>query len=560
MSASPVVTRFAPSPTGYLHIGGARTALFAWAYARHHGKDGQFILRIEDTDRVRSTEEAAQRIQRDLQWLGIQWDQGPDPDAGDPYNRQIGEHGPYCQSQRLDLYNQHIDKLIEAGLAYRCYRSGDELAEERAAARAAGRAYRYDRSISTNLTSDQISQYDEEGRKHVVRFRVPDHDVTVQDHVLGPVTTAASEMEDFVIRKSDGYPTYHLAVVVDDALMQVTHVLRGQEHLNNTVKHWALQDALGFAHPVYAHIPLIFNADGSKMSKRDKSKAARAAAVKWMEDHDIDTLADLTNITDRTLLAAWLDKENDDVAVAELVGGAIGVTLPEIDVHDFRASGYLPEVLCNYLSLLGWSPGENVEKFDMKFLVERFDLSRIGKTNARFDRDKLFRFNADAVAAMPVDEFVRRWRQYCSEFEPEYIEKLPEADFAKIAAAYHERSRTLAEPCENGRFFVLPDEEIAYDDKAVTKILRKNEGQGFDVLRQLRPKLEAIADWSPGEIEKVVKGHAEEVELGLGKVAQPLRVAVSGSTISPPIFDTLAIVGRDSTLNRIDRCLQLAEA
>ena len=274
----PPVTRFAPSPTGMLHIGGARTALFSWAYAR--GRGGKFLLRIEDTDQARSTPEATRRIVEDLAWLGLDWDEGPDADAvaagGDPYENTIGDHGPYFQSQRLPTYADAVATLLESGRAYRCYKTPEQLTAERDAARAAGKPYKYDRGESTSLSDAQIAEYEAEGRPFVIRFRVPDEDVVVHDEVLGDVVTAAAELEDFVIQKSDDFPTFHLAVVCDDEAMNVTHVIRGQEHLNNTPRHVALQDALGFRRPTYAHIPLIFNADGSKMSKRDKAKAARA--------------------------------------------------------------------------------------------------------------------------------------------------------------------------------------------------------------------------------------------------------------------------------------------
>ena len=564
MSNQTVVTRFAPSPTGYLHIGGARTALFNWAFAR--GRGGRFILRLEDTDRARSTAAAAQRILEDLRWLGMDWDAGPDPDAADPLTGEIGGNGggvggPYSQSRRLDIYNEYIERLLESGRAYKCFKTSEDLAADRRRAREQGRAYKYDGAESRALTGEQIAALEAEGRPSVVRFHVPDEEILVRDDVLGELTVPAGDVEDFVIRKSDGYPTYHLAVTVDDALMGVTHVIRGQEHLNNTPKHRALQAAMGFEPPVYAHIPLIFNADGSKMSKRDKVKAARAAVSEWLagEGHDVEQLGETAGL-DPYVLRAFLEKESDDASVAELLAGAIGVSLPEIDVADFRSSGYLPEVLCNYLALLGWSPGENREKFDMDFLVDRFDFGRVGKANARFDRAKLFRFNADALTELPVEEFTRRWRSYCERFQPVFVEKLDERAFEKLAAAYHERSRTFLEPCENARFFVIGDGEIEYDAKAVKKVLRKNEGQGFGVLRELGGELaEAVGGWEAGRLEAAIKGYAERRELGLGKVAQPLRVAVSGSTVSPPIFDTLEILGRDAVLARVERCLALEE-
>jgi glutamyl-tRNA synthetase len=293
-------------------------------------------------------------------------------------------------------------------------------------------------------------------------------------------------------------------------------------------------------------MPLIFNIDGTKMSKRDKAKVARQAAKQ----------AGLKSVpgVDDAVFAQFLDKKNDDVAIAVAVAAKLGLKLPEIDVHDFRVNGYLPEVICNYISLLGWSPGGDIEKFDNTWLAAHFTLEGIGKSNAKFDRDKLFRFNGDAIQALAPEEFVRRWRGYCEVYEPAYL-KLSDEHFAKLAAAYKPRARTLKEPCDLGRFFILADDAITFDEKSVEKVLRKDGG--FDVLRDLRPKLAALSPWSAVTIEGLVKTHAETTGLGLGKVAQPIRVAVTGSTVSPGIGETLEILGQSSTLARIDRCLSL---
>ncbi len=571
MSNRKIVTRFAPSPTGHLHVGGARTALFNWAFARKHG--GTFILRIEDTDRARSTAQSTRAIIDDLRWLGLDWDEGPDEKADDPYDpqSQIGEHGPYFQSQRLDLYKEHAQRLMQAGRAYKCFKTPDELKAQRDNAKAEKRPYKYDRTESINLPQPTIDKYVEEGRPHVVRFRMPDHDITVHDLVLGDVTVKASELEDFIILKSDGYPTFHLANVVDDALMQVTHVLRAQEHLMNTPKHVALQEALGFESPKYAHMPLIFNADGSKMSKRDKAKTARAAAKEWMKQNNdnIDRLyheikeecagyLDSIGLTKETL-QDFLDKKTDDVLYPQAIARFLHIPLPEIDVNDFRLSGYLPEALLNYLALLGWSPGNDVERFDLDFLKENFDLKRIGKSNARFDRDKLLAFNTEAIAKLSSDEFHQQLIRHDGYSRSCTFQIGLGNRFRPFAACYRERSRTLDEPFANGQFFVTDDTKIEYDPKAIDKALLKNDDQGLAVLNDLQPPLESIPTdkWTASELEKTIKDYAQQKNLGMGKVAQPLRVAVSGSTVSPPIFDTLVILGKGSTLARIGRCLQL---
>ncbi len=484
----PVVTRYAPSPTGLQHVGGARTALFNYAYARRWG--GRFLLRIEDTDRKRSTAEAERGILDDLKWLGLDWD-----NAGDEPR----------QSERLDLYEQHFARLAEAGRTY-----------------------------------------EDDG---AVRFRMPGRDITVHDQVLGDVTTPADKLEDFVIRKSDGYPTYHFAVVVDDATMEVTHVIRGQEHLGNTPKHIALQEALGLATPSYAHIPLIFNPDGSKMSKRDKAKAARAAAK------DATETCPLQSACPPDELRAFLEGDTDDLGVARAIARTLDLKLPEIDVSDFRGSGYMPEVLCNYLALLGWNPGGDVEQFDLAFLCERFDFDRVGSSAAKFDREKLAAFNADAIAQMPPEALVERVWKYGHEALSPTFGGPEDARFRGFCEAYRERSKTLRDPLEQGAFFFMADAAIEYDfaAKPIAKVMK---GDAFEVLAALRERLAGLAGAGFGAAaHEAVKQLAEEKGVGMGKVAQPLRVAISGGTVTPPIDATLDILGKGSTLARIDHCL-----
>lgn len=518
-----VVTRFAPSPTGALHVGGARTALFNWAFARQHG--GTFILRLEDTDQARSSEVSAKTIMADMLWLGMEWDEGPAPDAAQYLTSQKGVHGPYCQSQRLEIYNSHLEKLLSTGRAF-----------------------------------------EKEG---AVVFRMPAHDITVKDLILGDVKTAAGEMKDLVVRKSDGFPTFHFANVIDDATMGVTHVIRAQEHLNNTHKHLALFEALGLEPPRYAHIPLIFNPDGTKMSKRDKAKAARAHLKNLTQEKinevthyilndqavgkGIGILANIT-ITQQDI-EDFIAKKSDRADIAQDIAAQLGISLPEIEVSEFRTSGYLPQVLCNYLSLLGWNPGNDVEKFDNEFLVEHFSFDRVGKGNAKFDREKLFRFNADAVKAMAPAEFVKTWQKYCKEFKPNFAAKLNAKAFETLAEVYQPRTRTLDEPCKLATFFVTPDNDIVHDPQAVAKELEKDGGQGYKLLRELKQRLETIEPWSGAAAHDLIRVMAEEKSLGMGKLAQPLRVAVSGSTVTPQIDATLDILGKQSTLNRIERLL-----
>jgi glutamyl/glutaminyl-tRNA synthetase len=546
---STIRTRFAPSPSGHLHVGGARTALFCYAFAK--GRGGRFVLRIEDTDQKRSSDAASLAFLEDLRWLGIEWDEGPEYEG-----LGGGEQGPYFQSQRLDLYDRCIDQLLEQGRAYRAFETAEELDAAREAARAAKRDYRYDRA-ALDLDQATIDRYLAEGRPHVVRLRVPDDQgVVIRDEVLGEVRIEPEKLDDFVIRKADGYPTYHFAVVIDDELMGVTHVIRGQEHLNNTAKHMLIQDALGFRRPAYAHISLIFNVDGTKMSKRDKDKALR----RHVADQGITSVESV----DPETFSWWLEKKEHqlDMDTAVRLADELGVDLPEINVDDFRRAGYLPEVLVNFLALLGWSPGGDVEKFDRRFLVERFDLDRVIKSAAKFDRDKLLAFNLDAIQTMPPEQFIERFREHCERYHPEFIEQLTEEQFRLLARTNQDRSKTLEDPIASCMFFVTPDDSIEYEQsKAVRKALEKGEPSGYEHLAAVRPILADVDDWTVSCIQQAVSRYAEEHAAGrLGKVAQPLRIAVSGGTISPAIFETLAILGQRSVLNRIDRCLKQREA
>ncbi len=551
-----VRTRFAPSPSGHLHVGGARTALFCWAYAK--GRGGDFILRIEDTDQKRSSDASSMAFLEDLKWLGLQWDEGPEFNGSGG-----GDRGPYYQSKRLDTYKPYFQKLLDSGAAYMAFETAEELDAARATARAEKRAYRYDRA-SLKLDPATVEQYIREGRPYVVRFKVPDDtQLTFRDEVLGEVAVSSGEVDDFVIRKADGYPTYHFAVVVDDELMGITHVIRAQEHTNNTFKHNLIQEALGFNRPTYAHISVVTNPDGSKMSKRDKDKALRAA----VREAKLDNAPEFqpgTDVTIREEEWAWWMESKDrqlNMEAVKALAEYLGVEVPEIDIDDFRRAGYLPEVMVNYLALLGWSPGENIEKFDRDFLIQRFSLDRIVKSPAKFDRDKLLAFNLDAIQAMSVEQFTDRLREHCRQFHPEFLEKLDDDAFSMLAAANHERSKTLEDPVRTCRFFVVPDDHIVYEhSKPVRKHLTGGEPSGFEHLEALAETLAELSRWTAEGLEHAISEYANVHASGkLGKVAQPLRIAVSGGTVSPPIFDTLAILGKQSTLNRINLCLAKRE-
>jgi glutamyl-tRNA synthetase len=544
------VTRFAPSPSGHLHVGGARTALFCWAYA--HGRGGSFLLRIEDTDQKRSSDAASVGFLKDLDWLGIHWQEGPVFVREDGRRIGGGDHGPYFQSERLELYNREIERLIAAGRAYHAFDTPEELDAKRKAALAAKVPYRYDRA-ALGLSKEEVAAKLAAGVPAVVRCRVPEGEIVIKDEILGEARIPAGEVDDFVIRKVDGFPTYHFAVVVDDEDMRVTHVLRAQEHFTNTAKHMVLQDALGYRRPIYGHLPIICNPDGSKMSKRDKDKVLRAAITAR------GLTAPPAGTIDEATWTAWLGDKNKqlDLEAANRLAAVLDVALPEINVDDFRRSGYLPEVVCNFLALNGWSPGNDIEKFDNEFLKARFDLSRVQKTPAKFDRAKLLNFNCTAITSMSRDEYVRRVRAHGERYHAEFLRKLDEAQFRLLADATHERSKTLDDLYRGNRWVTTQDEALVWEEsKNVKKALLDGEPRGLDRLRGVRDVLAATDDWSPGSLEGRVKEFADAHAAGnLGSIAQPLRVAATGGTVSPPIFDVLAILGKASGLRRIDRCL-----
>ncbi|MCB9840744.1 MAG: glutamate--tRNA ligase [Phycisphaeraceae bacterium] len=574
-----VITRFAPSPTGHLHIGGARTALFCWAFARaeakRRGGDARstFLLRVEDTDQARSSEQAVAGILEDLAWLNIHWDEGPriggtgfQPVPGAQPPTAIGGDarrvGPFFQAQRLAIYNQYIDWMLGHDLAYPAFDTAEQLDAQRKAAADRKHTYRYKRDASYDR--DAALARLRAGEPCVIRFNNPDAPVHVADAVLGDITFEPEHIDDFVLRKADGFPTYHFAVVIDDELMGVTHILRGQEHLNNTPRHVALQRALRrtdtdqpFRTPVYAHLPLIFNPDGSKMSKRDKDKAARDAAKKAADTAALATVVAPDASPEQ--LATWLDDKRSQLPTNALVRLAahLSLDLPEIEVEDFRASGYLPEVLCNYLALLGWNPGNDLEKFDLAFLATTFDLDRIGKTNSKFDRDKLRAFNADALRAMTPEAFAARWREWAGHYEPR-LASIPDGTLPIAARAAAPRASTFRDAVAQIAFAFTADDALAFDPGAVQKVLRKGEPTGLETLRDLAPSIGAIpanAAFTPEAIDAAIKSFAESRSLGMGKVAQPLRVALTGTSVSPGLGDVAAILGRDRTLARIERCL-----
>ena len=465
----PVVTRFAPSPTGFLHIGGARTALFNWLYARARG--GKMLLRIEDTDRERSTDAAINAIIEGLTWLGLTWD---------------GE--PVFQFSRVERHRQVAEQLLAAGRAYRCYASPEELTAMREAARREGRSKLYD-----GRWRDRDPAEAPPGVKPVIRLKAPlTGETVIEDQVQGRVVWQNSDLDDLVLLRSDGTPTYMLAVVVDDHDMAVTHIIRGDDHLTNGARQTQIYDALGWSAPVMAHIPLIHGPDGSKLSKRH---------------------------------------------------GALGVDA-------YRAMGYLPAAMRNYLVRLGWSHGDQ-EIFTTEEMVAVFDLKAIGRSPARFDFAKLESLNghyirqtadADLLAALEqLLPHIAGGDALAGQMTPALRDRLLAA-----MPGLKERAKTLIELFEASRF-VWTGRPLNIDEKA--KALLTTEAKG--AIGALLPELTAIADWSAAAVEAVVRAFAERAGLKLGAVAQPLRAALTGRTTSPPIFDVLAVLGREESLARL---------
>ncbi len=549
MPTTPSVrARFAPSPTGYLHVGGARSALFNWLFCRRQG--GAFVLRIEDTDIQRNIEGADQKLLDDLRWLGLDWDEGPD---------KPGAAGPCRQSERLDLYEAAITKLLASGDAYYAFDTPDELDAMRSEATAAKRNFVYPRPATLPTEAD-AQRARAEGRPVVVRFKVPDEPITIHDEILGDVSFEAGTFEDFVIRKSNGWPTYHFAVVVDDAGMNITHVLRAQEHLMNTPKHVFLQRALSLATPKYAHLPLVFNIDGSKMSKRDKHKAVRQGAKARIKDGrwTVDDVARAAGC-DAEVAQRWLKKADAEFTSAQLqmVATQADVEVPEIDVHDFRAAGYLPEALLNFIALIGWSPGDDREKLTREEMIEAFSLDRINKTAGRFDRDKLLAMNKDWCADASPARLFDAFKDYAA-VSGSALAALDDATLTQLLAAC-KGFRAFPDIEAKAGILFAPNESVVYEAKAVKKVLAKNDGAGYAMLERLTPVFETAESWTIDGLDALIDDFCKAGDAKLGDVAQPIRVAVAGRPVSPGIADTLVLLGRDNTLARMHRCLTQRE-
>jgi len=531
-----IVTRFAPSPTGYLHVGGARTALFNWLWARHTG--GVFILRIEDTDQKRNTPTAAKQVMDDLKWLGIEWDEGPE--VG-------GDNGPYLQSQRRDIYDRYIKQLLDQGRAYYCFDTPEELD----ALRRQSEGFTYTRPTEFPSAED-AEKARAAGRPVTVRFAVPNETMAVQDIVRGVISFAAGEIGDFIIQKNDGFPTYNFACVVDDYLMKVTHVIRGQEHLNNTPGQQALWQALFPQAPLpeYAHMSVTVSDTGGKLSKRERPRALRTA-IKAREDIDLDMLAEAGGITRDELDSFMEGKTTPDMPIVDAMAQYLGVHLPEINIIDFFKNGYLPEAMVNFLALLGWNPGDNREIMALDELIETFDITRLTKSNSLFDRQKLIAFNTEHIRMTPEARRLEHFKEYLKQVKSPVV-NADDRILLRILKLC-EGARTLADIERKCRFLYVDNDEIEFDNKAVKKVLLKSDGLG--VLSIVRDRLAAMNELTEKSIENMLRSLAEEKEVGLGKVAQPLRVAICGTTVSLPIFDSIEMLGKENSLTRIDNTL-----
>ncbi len=460
----PVVTRFPPSPTGFLHIGGARTALFNWLYARKTG--GTFILRIEDTDEDRSTQESVDAILDSLEWLGIDWDEGP-----------------YFQTRRKEIHDRHIEKLVESGHAYHCSCTPEEIDAMREHARAKGLKPMYNGRCRNRGLSKAPGT--------VVRLKTPDSGVTVvPDIVKGDTAFQNAEMDDFIIRRSDGSPMYNLAVVVDDLTMGINTIIRGDDHLINTPKQILIYQALEADLPVFGHVPMVLGPDKARLSKRH---------------------------------------------------GAMSVS-------DYRDMGYLPDAVINYLVRLGWSHGDQ-EFFTRNELIEKFDLKHLGRSAGMFDISKMIALNAKHIQAKSASELVFDLLPHLRQLG---IDAAEDRFTCQVVETLQPRSKTLVDMAQSARFYYVDEPEM--DEKAAAKFLTP---ESRDMLNQTADAIDAVSEYTQPALEEVFKQIMADFNLGFGKIAQPLRVAVTGTTVSPGIFEMLLALGKDKTVQRIRRAARL---
>ncbi len=469
MNENKVRVRFAPSPTGHLHIGGVRTALFNYLFARH--QSGVFILRIEDTDRSRSTEESIVAIIEGMKWLGLEWDEGP-----------------YRQTERLDIYREKAEALLREGKAYYCYCTPEELDTRRKEALASGKVPKYDRRCRDLKTPI-------EGRPRAIRFVSTDEGQTVVDDLIrGRIVFENIQLDDLIVLRSDGFPTYNFSVVVDDTSMGITHVIRGDDHLNNTPRQIQLYQALGYEPPGFAHLPMISGPDRTRLSKRHGATSVLA----------------------------------------------------------YKEMGFLPEAMINYLVRLGWSYGDQ-EIFSKDELIEKFSLENIGKSAAIFNPEKLLWLNSQYIMNTDAEKLAQMvmpflvMEEITSEGQPVDLKWLSNA-----VSTFRERAKTLAELARLLRYYIV--EYVEYDEKAKTKFLNE---KSRDLLIELKHNLETLKDFSASELDKTFRSIIEKHNIKLGALAQPVRVAITGGTESPGIFEVLEIVGKEKVIKRLEKAIKV---
>jgi glutamyl-tRNA synthetase len=515
-----VRTRFAPSPTGYLHIGGVRTALFNWLFARKHG--GQFILRIDDTDVARNVDEALEPILSGLRWLGIDWDEGPG--VG-------GRCAPYFQSQRADRHRAAVDRLIASGHAYRDFATPAELDEERKAAQAEGRPFLYSRRFAA-FTDADASRFAAEGRQSVVRLKMPrESALVIDDAVRGRVEFAWEREQDHVIQRADGSCLYHLASVVDDHDLEITHVIRAEEHLSNTPRQAFIALSLGYALPAYAHLPLVAEPGSrTKLSKRKLAQYLKNADFRQVAEHG-------SRIAERIGLPVQAD------------------TFNPVIVDFYREVGYLPWAIDNYLALLGWSYDDKTEFFSREELVERFTLERINASPASFDPKKLWAVQDHYMQRLSTDEKLAAMLPYLVKagLVAEPVPAAAEATVRRVIEASGERLKVAGDILAYADFFLVdvpPLEEAAVQLRLAKPGVRR-------LLADYAAAVRAVEPFEPAALEEALKQVVEAAGVKVGDLVHAVRVAVTGKTVGPGLYDCLAILGRERSLDRLERALPL---
>lgn len=517
-------TRFAPSPTGYLHIGGVRTALYNWLFAK--GRNGQFILRIDDTDAGRNVEQALAPILHGLRWLGLDWDEGPD--VGGP-------HAPYYQSQRLAKYQAAVDQLLAAGAAYRDYARPEELQAERDESQRAGRPYVYSRRWRADTDAD-ARRFETEGRSGVVRLLMPrEGQFVLQDLVRGEVRVDWASEQDHVIQRADGTCLYHLATVVDDHEMQISHVIRAEEHLSNTPRQVFMFERLGYELPQFAHLPYVAE-PGSK------TKLSKRKLDKYLKNRDFAQLM------------------QHGQSIATRLGLQVAAeTFNPVIVDFYEQVGYVPDALLNYLLLLGWSLDDKTEDFSRDDMLRDFSLERVNRAPASFDPEKLLAFEARAMQRLPMKQRVARSVPYLQ--QAGLVDDPPSCDTApyltQILQAAGDRVKVAGDVLDYDDFFAR-DEDLKFDEVALDKRLRQ-PAQARLRLRQFRAVLAAAEPFTAERLERLLHDFIAAQNIKAADIVHAVRVAVTGKAVGFGLFDTLAILGRDHVLARIDRALKLIE-